>query len=89
LARHQREEAPLQARQEPLQPHLLLPLLLLQQPHLLLLLLPPLLLLLLLLISPFDVATLGKTRPGQSQRVRFSSTTIVWKCFVLPGVAPV
>lgn len=32
-------------------------------------------------------AKLGNTRPGQSHSVTTSSSTRVWKCFVLPGVA--
>lgn len=33
------------------------------------------------------VAKLGKTRPGQSQRMTRSLRWMVWKCFVFPGVA--
>ena len=32
-------------------------------------------------------ATLGMTRPGQSQSVMSSVRGNVWKCFVLPGVS--
>ena len=39
-------------------------------------------------ISAFDDINVGKTRPGQSQSVKLSERTIVWKCFVLPGVLP-
>lgn len=39
-------------------------------------------------ICPTLPATEGKTRPGQSQRMRAgtSGTKSVWKCFVFPGV---
>lgn len=37
--------------------------------------------------SAFDPESVGKTRPGQSQRIVLSSRTIVWKCLVLPGVS--
>lgn len=37
-------------------------------------------------IAPFDVANLGRTNPGQSQRRSSGVIYSVWKCFVFPGV---
>lgn len=37
--------------------------------------------------SAVVAANCGKTRPGQSQRSTSGDRRIVWKCFVLPGVA--
>mmetsp|Transcript_7634 Transcript_7634/g.18446 ORF Transcript_7634/g.18446 Transcript_7634/m.18446 type:complete len:234 (-) Transcript_7634:761-1462(-) len=38
-------------------------------------------------ISPREATTDGMTNPGQSQSITELDTIIVWKCFVLPGVA--
>ena len=40
------------------------------------------------IISAAEDTKDGKTRPGQSQSCRSSQSISVWKCFVLPGVAP-